>query len=130
MAKYTKKISLGNWLKKGTDFKEGEMLEVLNEGKEVSGEYGNQNIFLVKTEEGKEGNVSFNQTTINGLIDVFGDDSINWIGKNLKCWKIKQNVGGKFTDVWYFSHPDADLTENGFIIKGQDNNIPIVEDDI
>ena len=39
----------------------------------------------------------------------------------MKVVKIKQNVSGKFIDVYYFSHPDAELTESGFIIpkKGE-----------
>jgi len=129
---YTKKVSIGNFLKKGVDFKDGDLLEVGNEGKEIQGEFGVQNMFLVKV-NGKEGNVGFNQTSLNGMIDAFGPDAMNWIGKQVKAWKIKQNVAGKFVDVWYFAHPDAELTEQGFIIiqKGVDNSeIPVVEDNI
>jgi hypothetical protein len=47
----------------------------------------------------------------------------------VKAWKIKQNVAGKFIDVWYFSHPDAELTESGFILasKSADDEIPVIE---
>jgi hypothetical protein len=131
--KFQKKISMGNFLKKGEDFKDGDLLEVMNEGKESQGEFGTQNLFMLKI-EGKEGNVSFNQTTINGMIDAYGEDSLGWIGKMVKAQKIKQNVAGKFIDVWYFSHPQAELTENGFVLAGvsnpkeDDGNIPIIED--
>lgn len=124
--KYTKKVSVGNFLKKGTDIKDGELLEIANEGKEFQGEFGTQNIFLVKTNE-QEGNVSFNQTSINGLIDAYGDDSVAWIGKKVKAHKIKQNVAGKFIDVWYFAHPEAELTEQGFIM-GKSNDIPVINE--
>lgn len=113
---YEKRVSIGSFLKKGTDFKDGDLLEIANEGKEVEGQFGMQDLFLVKTAEGKEGNVSFNQTTINGLVDAFGKEAVNWIGKKVKAIKVKQNVAGKFIDVWYFSHPEAELTENGFIM--------------
>lgn len=119
--KFQKKVSLGNYLKKGVDFKDGDLLEVLNEGKEVSGEYGTQNVFMVKIGD-KEGNVSFNQTSINGLIDAYGEDSIGWVGKQVKASKVKQNVAGKFIDVWYFSHPDAELTENGFLLPNKETS--------
>lgn len=124
--KYLKKVSVGAWLKKGEDFKPDDILEIGNEGKQVEGNFGTQDIFLVKTGEGKEGNVNFNQTTLNGLVDAYGEDSVKWIGKPVKCHKVKQNVAGKFMDVWYFSHPDAELTEDGFVlgidIKNEVNN--------
>jgi len=127
MSIYQKKVSVGNFLKKETDFKEGSVLEIANEGKEVPGNYGMQNIFLVKAGD-KEGNVAFNQTTINGLIDAYGPDSVKWIGKQVKAVKVKANVAGKFIDVWYFSHPDAELTEDGFILPV--NRKPVSEGEI
>lgn len=125
--KYTKKVSVGQFLKKGTDIKDSDIIEIANEGKEIQGEFGTQNVFLVKLKDGQEGNVSFNWTSINGLIDAFGEDSVNWVGKKVKAHKIKQNVAGKFVDVWYFSHPDAELTESGFVMKDK-NDIPIIEE--
>lgn len=134
MSIYKKRISIGNFLRKGEDFKDGDLLEVANEGKEIQGEFGVQNVFLMKFGE-KEGNVSFNQTSVNGMVDAFGEDSLSWIGKQVKAWKIKQNVAGKFIDVWYFSHPDAELTKEGFVLLGKgvtstaDDDIPIIETD-
>ena len=128
--KVFKKISVGAFLKKGVDIKDGDILEIANEGKEVSGTYGIQNIFLVKTKDGKEGNVSFNQTTMNGLIDTYGDDTIKWIGKSIKAWKVKMSVAGKFQDVWFFSHPDAEQTKDGFILSGNQKTDDISTDDI
>ncbi len=138
---YKKVVSMGSFLKKGVDFKEGDLVTIANEGKQVEGQFGSQDIFLIKTEDGKEGNVSFNSTTINGLIDGFGEDATQWIGKKVKAWKVKQNVAGKFLDVWYFSHPDAELTENGFVLDGVDvpkrtvkgkktsnDDIPVIEE--
>ena len=113
---YQKKISVGSFLKKGVDFKDGDLLEIANEGKEVEGQFGMQDLFLVKLAEGKEGNVGFNQTSLNGLIDAYGPDAASWIGKKVRATKVKQNVAGKFVDVWYFAHPEAELTENGFIL--------------
>lgn len=111
---YEKKVSVGAWLKKGEDFKDGDMVEIGNEGQEVNGEFGTQNVFLIKTKDGKEGNVSINQTSINGFIDAFGKQAENWVGKKVKVFKIKQNVSGRFIDVYYFAHPEAELTESGF----------------
>lgn len=118
---------MGNFLKKGEDFKDGDILEIANEGKQVEGTYGTQDLFLVKVGD-LEGNVSFNQTSINGLIDAYGDDSINWIGKKIKTTKIKQNVSGKFIDVYYFSHPEAEMTEDGFVMSVREE-APLPEPD-
>lgn len=130
--KYTKKESLGQWLKKGEDFKDSDMVTIANEGKQTEGQFGTQDVFLIKLRNGTEGNTNFNQTTINNLIDAFGEDSINWIGKKVKVMMIKQNVQGKIVSVYYFLHPDTILDDESgqFIIPGKKNkedNIPVIE---
>jgi len=112
MSIYSKKVSVGAFLHKGDDFKDGDLVTIASEGKQVEGEFGLQNIFLVKTAS-KEGNVSFNRTSINALIDAYGEDSKNWIGKQAKVWGIMSNVQGKMIKVYYFTHPQADVNENG-----------------
>ena len=130
--KYTKRESLGQWLKKGEDFKDSDMVEIANEGKQTEGQFGTQDVFLLKLRNGNEGNTNFNQTTINNLIDAFGEDSINWIGKKVKVMMIKQNVQGKIMSVYYFLHPDTILDDESgqFIIPGKkskEDNIPVIE---
>ena len=115
MAIYEKRASVGGFLKKGEDFNVDDLLEIANEGKKVPGKFKEQDVFLVKIGE-KEGNIGVNQTSINGFIDAWGPDSVKWIGKKIKVWKVKANVAGKFLDVWYYSHPDAGLTEDGFVL--------------
>jgi hypothetical protein len=130
---YKKRISVGAFLKKGEDYKDGDTIEILSEGKEIEGQFGLQDIFSAKTREGKEGNVTFNSTSINNMIDAYGEDGKNWIGKKAKVWKVKMSVQGKIKDVYFFSHPDADLTDDGiFSIPGKDpkeKDIPIVEEE-
>lgn len=123
--KYTKKVSVGAFLKKGVDIKENDIIEIASEGREVPGEYGIQNVFLVKTASGTEGNVGFNQTTINNLIDGYGEDSIQWIGKKVKVWAIMSNVQGKMKKVYYFLHPDTQLNEETgeFVLKNVETMI-------
>jgi hypothetical protein len=138
---YQKKVTVGNFLKKGEDIKEGDIIEIANEGKELVGEYGTQDIFLVKLADGREGNVGINQTSINGFIDCFGEDATKWVGKKVKTIKVKMNVSGKFRDVYFFAHPDAELTESGFVLPGVEpvvrnkktgkvnEEIPVIEED-
>ena len=130
--KYQKKISVGNFLRKGEDIKDGDKVEIASEGKQISGEYGLQDIFLIKLQDGNEGNVGFNQTSINNLIDAFGDDSINWIGKEVKVMVVKQNVQGKIRPVYYFLHPDTILDDESgeFIIPNKSKEtIPVMENE-
>lgn len=125
--KYTKKVSVGAFVKKGVDVNNNDIITIANEGKEVEGQYGLQHVFLVKLKGGDEKNLSFNQTSLNGLIDAYGADSIQWIGKKVKVWIIKQNVAGKFTDVLYVSHPEADLTTEGFFMPATKGGSSMVQ---
>uniref|UniRef100_A0A6H2A3L9 Uncharacterized protein n=1 Tax=viral metagenome TaxID=1070528 RepID=A0A6H2A3L9_9ZZZZ len=131
--KYKKRISIGQFFKKGTDICDGDTLTIANEGKQVEGQFGTQDIFLVKKGE-DEGNVSFNTTSINNLIDGYGEDSISWIGKEIKVQVIKMSVQGKIKPVYFFLHPDSVLDdETGeFHIPGKrvnDEEIPVIEED-
>jgi len=131
MAVYKKRVSLGVFLKKGIDFKENDLIEIMNEGKQVEGLYGMQDVFLAKLSDGKEGNVSFNSTSINNFIDAYGEDSKNWVGKKVKVWAILSNVKGKMTKVYYYTHPDAVLDDEGVFVLpgGKSDDIPIIEDE-
>jgi hypothetical protein len=121
MAIYQKKVSVGSFLEKGKDIKDKDIVEIASEGKEVEGKFGLQNIFLVKLADGKEGNVAMNQTSLNNFIDAWGEDSLKWIGKKALVWAILSNVQGKMTKVYYFTHPEATLSESGeFVIPGQE----------
>jgi hypothetical protein len=113
--KYQKRVSVGAFLKKGEDIKDGDFIEIANEGTSVEGKFGTQNVFLVKTSNGKDGNVSFNQTSLNNIIDGYGDDSINWIGKRVKI-KVIEQIGKD--DQYYFLHPKAvyDKAKKQFVI--------------
>ena len=128
---YKKKISMGKFLEKGKDIKDGDSVEIANEGKQVEGNYGTQDVFSIKTKDGEVGNISFNRTSINNLIDGFGEDSINWIGKEVKSMVIKQMVSNKLTNVYYFLHPDTILDDESgqFVIpdKKAKDDIPVVE---
>lgn len=130
---------MGAWAKKGEDINDGDLITVLNEGKEDdSGDFGPRQVFLCQMTSGEEKNVAFNQTSLNNLIDAFGEDSASWVGKRVKAWLVRQNVAGKFQQVLYVSSPDADFTDDGFILlppgtakksKKKDDEIPVIEDE-
>ena len=135
MSIYKKRELVGSFLKKGVDFKENDLVEIANEGKQIEGQYGQQDVFLIKTKDGKEGNINFNKTTINNLIDAWGENSLQWIGKQVKVWAVLSNVQGNMIKVYYFLHPDTELDEGTgqfVIMKGSvdvdSEDIPVVED--
>ena len=43
-----KQVSVGSFLEKGVDIKDGDIVKIANEGKEVDGKYGMQNLFLLR----------------------------------------------------------------------------------
>jgi hypothetical protein len=137
MTIYKKRVSVGQFLKKGEDFKDGDIIEIANEGKQIEGNFGTQDVFSIKLKDGKEGNVNFNTTSMNNMIDAFGEDSKNWIGKKAKVWAILSNVQGKMIKVYYFAHPDAELNDEGTfylpssqpVKKIKDEDIPVIEED-
>ena len=130
--KYTKKVSVGAFAEKGKDIKDGDIVTIASEGKQIEGKFGMQDVFLLKLTNGEEKNFSLNQTSINNIIDAFGEDSVSWIGKQAKVWAILSNVQGKMIKVYYLSHPDAEISEEGdFILhKTGKNDIPVIGTDV
>lgn len=120
MAIYKKTIRTGKFAKPGEDFKEGSILTIKSEGVKTEGNFGVQDVFTVTVPSGEDLSLAFNKTTLNNLIDAYGEDSLAWIGKEAKVWRILQNVQGKMTKVTYLSHPNADIDDEGnFYIPGK-----------
>lgn len=63
-------------------------------------------------------NVSLNRTTINGLIDAFGEDSVNWKDKELLVETEKVRVGGKAVVALYLIPKGYEKTddESGYAV--------------
>lgn len=124
-----KKISIqGEWAKAKIDLFTGDIIRILNKGEIVPGDFGDRHVFKIETKNGEK-LLSFNQTTMNYLIDAFGGETNEWQGKEVKVWLIKSNVQGKMKDVVYLTAPDWVETEDGFALPNKDKNIPGVEDE-
>jgi len=134
--KYHKKVSLGgDFVKKGEDIKDADIVTMLDEGTPFEGQYGVQNVFKIMTKNGEKV-MSINQTSINSLVDGFGEDASAWVGKEVVVHAVKQNVAGKFIMVYYIAPKGYILGENGFEKDGRktsmkdiDDNIPVVEEE-
>jgi len=129
---------IGNFAKKGEDFKDKDLLTILSEGQVIQPPAGSkynkpQIVFKVKLPNGEEKNTSFNKTSIDNCIDAWGKDDAKWINKQVKVWETLQNIEGKMKKVYYFSHPDAVIDEEGhFYLEGKqtspEQDIPVIED--
>ena len=86
-------------------------------------------------------NISLNKTTLNGLVDALGEDSKEWINKELTVETEKGRVGG-VTRIYIFLIPDGyEKVDNadGFaviqkigatktnVVKDMGEEIPVIE---
>jgi hypothetical protein len=125
--KVQKKVTVGNFAKKGEDFKDGDLLTILDEGQIVNGNYGEQYVFLMRMPSGDDRNVTVNQTSMNKLIDGYTDDTEQWKGKRIRAWLNRENVSGKFVQVLYLTMPNQDLEGNVQVDEDAVDDIPDYE---
>jgi len=111
--KIIKKVSVsGEFAKVGKDIVDGDVVEILDSGTIISGEWGDRHAFKIGTSNG-ERILSFNQTSLNNLIDAFGDNSEEWIGSKVKVFVIKQMIDNKLKNVAYLTGEDWMMTDDG-----------------
>lgn len=129
--KVQKHISVqGEWAKVNVDLSNGDLIKIASEGEKVSGDFGERDVFKVETKNGIK-NLSFNQTTMNNLIDALGDETNEWQGEKVKVWVVNQNVSGKFKDIVYLTAPNWLKGEDGFYAPEKEkDDIPVIEEEI
>lgn len=101
----------GEYAKVGQDLKDQTLIKILDEGQVVTGDFGDRHVFKVTTLNGEK-NLSFNQTSMNNLIEEFGDDTTNWMNKEVKVFLITQSVSGQMKKVCYLTGPDWEMVED------------------
>lgn len=83
----------------------GDVIEIVGDGHYVSSEdstFGRAYLEIkVMLSNGKTKVWTPNKTTLRKLAEAFGDETSEWLGKQVKLSKIKQNVRGKMVDVIY-----------------------------
>ena len=110
----TKKTSVGgDWAKAGEHIKDGDKIKILNGGEIVSGEYGDRHVFKIMTRDKKEYNLSFNQTSVNNMIDAFGEDTEAWAGKVVNVFVLRVMVSGKLRNVAYLAADGFEMDAEG-----------------
>ena len=98
------------------DLKTGDTVRILDSGTIEQGTYGEQKNFKIKTRNGEK-KLAFNQSTINVLVQEFGDDSENYVGKEVKVILKKDVIGGKKVIIVYLVTEGWSLDEYGELVK-------------
>jgi hypothetical protein len=84
------------------DIKDGDIVKILDEGTTVPDKFNqgkSKQSFKIETRNGVKIK-DFNATTLNNLIDAYGKDTKQWVGKEIK--------------MWIFKVPSTDPTKPGF----------------
>lgn len=97
----------------------GDTVRILDGGETEMGNFGEQTVFKIRTKNGDK-KLSFNQDTINVLIQEFGDDTEMWINKDVKVILHKTLIAGKKAIVPYLVTEGWSLDEYGELSKAQD----------
>lgn len=97
------------------DIKDADIIKIKSGATEVVKDYqGKQStslVFKVETRNGIKA-MTFNNSSVNNMIDAFGKDDANWIDKEVKVWMFKALVSGKMQKIVYVAHKDAEMTED------------------
>lgn len=110
-----------NKVKYEADIKNQDFVKVLDSGSIESGQWGEQNNFKIKTRNG-ERKVAFNQKTLNVLIEEFGDETENWINKDVRVLLKKDVIANKKVVIPYFVVDGWSLDDYGDLVKANSNS--------
>lgn len=93
------------------DIKDGDIIKIVGQGVEVTGTYGTSTVIKIETRNGVKG-FSLNQGSTNNLVDAYGKDDKDWLGKEAKVWIFKVMKDGKIQLQAFLSHPKAEVDED------------------
>lgn len=136
----TKKTSVGgayarkeDYEYEGVDYKadiqNGDKITILSEGETVVGQFGDQQVYKIDTRNGEK-NLTLNQKSINILIDEFGDEDKQWIGKELNVILKKDTIANKKVIICYLATDGWKIDEYGDLTKSFDPKQEQVKEDL
>ena len=122
--KYQAQTTSGAWIK--ADSLTASSAKIVSETKPQPSSFTNkdgspktQDVCKVKFEGTEEAvNVSLNTATISGLVNAFGEDSVNWQGHNLSVETEKMRVAGKAVTALYLIPSEYERIDddNGYAV--------------
>jgi len=92
------------------DLQHGDVVTILDGGVVEEGKFGDSHNFQIETRNGKK-KLSFNQKSVNVLVDSWGDESEEWIGKKVNIILKKDVIAGKKVKIVYIV-PDGWLLDD------------------
>ena len=98
------------------DLKNGDIVKILDSGNVEMGQFGEQKNFKIKTRNGEK-KLALNQATQNVLIEEFGDETENWVGKDVNVILKKDIIAGKKVVIPYLVIVGWSLDEYGELVK-------------
>ena len=107
-------------VKYDADLKDGDIVRIIDSGNVEMSQYGEQKNFKIKTRNGEK-RLAFNQQTQNVLIEEYGEETEEWVGKNVKVILRKDVIGGKKAIIPYLVTDGWLLDEYGELVK--DGNV-------
>ena len=130
--RYQKSTSTsGAWVKaKDLEGADNLVVKLVSEVQQIEGEFGKQDVGKVRIEGEEEAkNVRINKTSLNGLITAFGEESKDWIGKELRVQIENSVVSRRRVKVLYLVPQDHELSEdeNGYLVIKKIEDILVVE---
>ncbi len=119
----------GSWAKAKEDIFDQDILTLVDAGQlDESGSYGARHVFKVKVKSGEEKNLSFNKSSLNNVIEAYGEDTELWVGKKVKAYVVKQMVGDGMKNVIYLIGSGFALDDEGRLVrtKPKEEEIPVI----
>ena len=98
------------------DIQNGDTVKILSEGDVVVGQYGEQQVFKIETRNGEK-NFTINQKSVNILIGEFGEDSKDWVGREVRVILKKDVIANRKVIIAYVVSGDWQLDEYGDLIN-------------
>lgn len=84
------------------DVKTGDVVTITGEGEYRESKFGKDRLVVpIRLQNGEPRIWTLNQTTINKLIDAYGDETKNWIDKNVKLTVADVMVRGELRKAIY-----------------------------
>ena len=94
-----KRTIKSNWIG-SKELRNGDVYVIVNEAIDVLGKYGTQLAAVMRAPNGgAEGLVRINGTSEKALIRAYGDETADWVGKEVKIVLKEMNVRGRMMDV-------------------------------
>lgn len=128
MANYEKSVGVsGDWVK-GSEVVSGTKCKLVSETNPTQSQFKDEKTGAIKTQNvskivfatspSNQLNINVNRATINALVDAFGGESKDWIGKVLTAQTEKVVVGGKRVTAVYLVPDGYALGEdsNGYVV--------------